>query len=252
MKIYYCLDGKGDVNSPKDAAWSVLVTDERGAAARFRELGGCVIGVAEAEDPASIDFPEAHALVLGREALTEAYIRRCFDHFHHRPFCAAMTERLVIRESVMEDFEAIRGMLAACPDSVYSKGFDRAAIEEEEGFYRYIGSVYHLLGFGFWTFERRKDKKVIGWGGLFPAREEDEGWGLELGFLVGAPFRGKGYALEACRAILGYAWEELGAERIRIRTDRRNTAAIALARRLGFVRTGAEGGEYCLFILSAL
>lgn len=56
----------------------------------------------------------------------------------------------------------------------------------------------------------------------------------ELGYWTAAAHRGRGYAQEACEAVLDEGFSHLGLEvvRIRVRTD--NPAALAVARRLGF------------------
>lgn len=49
---------------------------------------------------------------------------------------------------------------------------------------------------------------------------------------------GWGRLIEPARAILGHAWDDLGAERFIGWTDETNRAALAFARRLGFTRDG--------------
>ena len=57
---------------------------------------------------------------------------------------------------------------------------------------------------------------------------------IELGYLIDEPFRGKGYACEACRAILEYAFQELELDCVYARIDEKNEASICLAQKLGF------------------
>ena len=56
-----------------------------------------------------------------------------------------------------------------------------------------------------------------------------------LGYHIYAPHRRKGYACEACRAIIGYARDVLGFETLEIETDASNEASVKTALALGFV-----------------
>lgn len=248
----YCLHGDYSALQTAEPAHSVLITDNRDCAGKFKSAGGCVIGVVAMEDIHRIDFPEADALVTDEEGLTDAFIRRIFCHFHKQPFVVTETERLLIRESVPGDFEEIGAMLRETSNSAYVDGFDRSTIESREGFEQYIGAVYRMLGFGFWTVVRKEDDRIAGWCGLFLADNpeylkapdnDSERFRIELGYLIGARYRGKGYAIEACREIVRYAFEEIGAEKVTIRTRRDNQAAVKVAQQLGFCLKNDNGRD---------
>ena len=57
--------------------------------------------------------------------------------------------------------------------------------------------------------------------------------GLELGYWIGEPWWGHGYATEAAQALLDVAFGAMGLHRVRAELDPRNTASVALCRRLG-------------------
>ena len=57
--------------------------------------------------------------------------------------------------------------------------------------------------------------------------------GGELGYVFHPDVRGRGYAAEACAAVLRLGFEELGLHRVVARVDARNTASARLAARLG-------------------
>jgi aminoglycoside 6'-N-acetyltransferase len=57
--------------------------------------------------------------------------------------------------------------------------------------------------------------------------------GGEIGWTLHPDFHGKGYAFEAATAMLGYAFDVLKLHRVRAELDPRNTASVALCRRLG-------------------
>lgn len=57
---------------------------------------------------------------------------------------------------------------------------------------------------------------------------------MELGYWVAEPFWGKGITVEACRAVLGYAFREMQPERMQARVIAGNTASSRVLEKLGF------------------
>jgi RimJ/RimL family protein N-acetyltransferase len=60
----------------------------------------------------------------------------------------------------------------------------------------------------------------------------------EVGYALARMHWGQGYILEALRAVLKYAFDELNLHRIEADVDPRNTASIKTLERLGFQREG--------------
>lgn len=60
----------------------------------------------------------------------------------------------------------------------------------------------------------------------------------EIGYWLGKEFEGKGLVTMACRAIIDYAFRELGCNRIQIRVEPANTRSRAIPVRLGFTYEG--------------
>lgn len=73
--------------------------------------------------------------------------------------------------------------------------------------------------------------------------------GTELGYAVGPAHRGQGLAARAVRVMAGYAFEELGAERVILELEAENAASVTVATRAGFrlldvpLITGVEKGR---------
>lgn len=57
---------------------------------------------------------------------------------------------------------------------------------------------------------------------------------VEIGYWVRTSLAGHGYATEATNAITAFAFDTLGAHRVEIHCDERNTRSAAVARRAGF------------------
>jgi RimJ/RimL family protein N-acetyltransferase len=87
-----------------------------------------------------------------------------------------------------------------------------------------------LRGYGVWAVERQTDGAFVGRVGLWnPA-----GWpGLEVGWTLARDAWGQGYATEAARTAVEWAWAVLGAEGLISIIDPGNAASIRVAERLG-------------------
>lgn len=197
---------------------------------------------------------------------------RC--RFYGEPVVIARTERLLIRESIPEDFEAIYRMESDgefCRENNEEKegsGIFRTAKkekdsldEEREKFCSYIKNVYSFYGYGYWTVELAEpggEGTVIGRCGLkdYEPGEDDryivmkkeaedgsqqvfppELFCLELGYVVAEPYRRQGYAYEMCQAVLDYAFFVLCADVVVVRIHPQNKASLELARKLGFLNS---------------
>jgi [ribosomal protein S5]-alanine N-acetyltransferase len=62
--------------------------------------------------------------------------------------------------------------------------------------------------------------------------------GVEFGYTIFAPYRRRGYAEEASRALMGWATGQPDVERFVLSISPENGASLALAQKLGFVRIG--------------
>ena len=86
----------------------------------------------------------------------------------------------------------------------------------------------------------KQTMEVIGWCGLGPLEfAECE---IELYFVVGQDHWGRGLATEAGRALLGYAFEDLGLKRVVAVVDPRNRASIRVVHKLGMIEEGVVRG----------
>ncbi|MDE1937411.1 MAG: GNAT family N-acetyltransferase [Alphaproteobacteria bacterium] len=139
------------------------------------------------------------------------------------------TERLILREYRPEDFEAFAAIMADPDVTRYLHGQPMA---RSDAWRLLAGSIGHwtLRGYGTWAVERKTDGAFIGRVGLV----NPEGWpGLEVGWTLGKPYWGNGYATEAARASLGYAFLTQPVDRMLSCIDPHNKASQAVALRLG-------------------
>jgi RimJ/RimL family protein N-acetyltransferase len=140
------------------------------------------------------------------------------------------TDRLTLRAWRDDDLDAYAA-ITADPEVMRFMGgpLDRADAWRQMAF---ITGHWELRGFGLWVVER--EGELIGRIGLL----NPEGWpGLEVGWLLGRQAWGNGYATEAARAAVEYAWRELGVQQLISLIAPDNTASAAVAGRLGMRAT---------------
>ncbi len=89
---------------------------------------------------------------------------------------------------------------------------------------------WHLRGYGVWAVEEKATGAFAGRAGLY----YPDGWpGREVGWTFGREFWGKGYATEAGRAAMTYAFDVLGWDHIISIIHPENARSIRVAERLG-------------------
>ncbi|MFN3388318.1 MAG: GNAT family N-acetyltransferase, partial [Allosphingosinicella sp.] len=91
-----------------------------------------------------------------------------------------------------------------------------------------------------WAIALRPEDRFIGVVGLVPGGEE-----AELGYWLGRPWWGRGYATEACAALVSHAFGPLALRALVSGCFSDNPASAAVLRKLGFAQTG-EGTLFCL------
>jgi ribosomal-protein-alanine N-acetyltransferase len=66
---------------------------------------------------------------------------------------------------------------------------------------------------------------------------------VEFGFRIFPPYRGRGYATDAARMLMDLAEERAGIRHFVLSVGPENDPSLAIARKLGFVRTGEQMDE---------
>lgn len=140
------------------------------------------------------------------------------------------TERLRLTAFVEHHFDDYAAMLAD-PESTrfVGSGTPLNRMNAWRSMAMLLGH-WQLRGFGMWALERIEDGVFVGRVGLmYP-----EGWpDVELGWMLRPEHRGHGYATEAGRASLDYAWKQLRLPRVISLVRDGNDASDRVAQRLG-------------------
>ncbi len=139
------------------------------------------------------------------------------------------TERLILRMFREEDFDEYASFCADPEVMRYlgGKTFNRMEAWRHMAF---IVGHWHLRGFGHWAVEEKATSKLAGRIGFL----NPEGWpGFELGWTLGRPFWGRGYATEGARRALEYGFNQLDQKHIISLIHPDNKNSIRVAERLG-------------------
>lgn len=159
------------------------------------------------------------------------YLDKVYRRAKGLPWNILTTDRLQIREITPEDVPRLYELYEEESITRYMEPLFPNQQQEIDYTKDYIKNVYHFYGYGMWLITRKKNGEIIGRAGL----EYKEGFeGLELGFMLGKDYQHKGYAYEACKAILNYACEELEQTSFRAVVHRDNEPSRHLCEKLGF------------------
>lgn len=185
-------------------------------------------------------LPTGAYCIESMEDISGDYLRKVYQRAKGLPWELLTTESLLIREITVEDVPRLYELYADESITRYMEPLFPTRQQEEEYTRAYINNIYHFYGYGMWLITLKESGEVIGRAGL----EYKEGTeGLELGFMLGKEYQHKGYAFEACKAILDYARDELEQSNIYAVVHEENQASIALCEKLGLQRRGDILGE---------
>ena len=151
---------------------------------------------------------------------------------------------------VAADLEGDRAALAELLDARVSEQWPPDLWSE--------GALRHLLGWmiaepdatgwGAWYAVRKGDRLLVGAVGLKGRPKEGT---AEIGYTLVAEAQGRGYATEAARALVDFAFADAGVRRVCAQTLPDHTPSIRVMERLGFSYSGpgTEGNTVCYDIL---
>lgn len=211
-----------------DVKKSICLTTSPVVAEQMQGLGISVIGF-EAD---SQEMMKAPYVVLGLDELTYRDFVRVYRRWHKLPWDILQTDRLYVREFSMEDMEALRRLYEQPHMTDYVEPLFEDA-QERQYQKNYIEKIYGFYGFGMWLVFHKETGELIGRAGV-EFRETCRDGEVEMGYLISPEYQRKGYGTEVCKAIMGYAKEELQMERILCRVSPENKPSIAFLKQLGF------------------
>ncbi len=141
------------------------------------------------------------------------------------------TERLLLRTWLLpaDLSDAIDIFTNESARSYYIRG--DLARNDVERYIRGLMEKQERDGFGVWPAIEKSSRTVIGACGLTPV--PDLGGEIEIDWIVKPSARGQGYATEAARAVLAYAFAHAGLRHVCALIDPENRPSVALANSIG-------------------
>lgn len=219
----------GENKELKKQALLIASTDE--TIALGKELGIATMAYAN-PNFSNQTYSGVDMIVEGFEEVDADFLEKVYQRYHHIPWTILETERCVVRELQLEDLDALFELYADDGMDAYTEPL--YPYEEEKEFQRaYINHMYRYFGYGMWLVFEKETGALIGRAGL-EHREINGETELELGYLIGKKYQGQGYATEVCKAILAYAKENAGFDRINTVIEDGNEVSIGLSKKLGF------------------
>lgn len=159
------------------------------------------------------------------------------------PDLITQTERLTLRVPTMDDVDVLAAYWSDPETMKYigkaGTGWTREQVVERiERAMRFCSEH----GMTFWTVVENESGTVIGQGGLVPI--EFNGPEIELGYRLGKPHWGKGYATEIARASAAYGFERFGHDRLVAVSYPENIASRMVLEKTGFEERGLTDVYY--------
>lgn len=149
-----------------------------------------------------------------------------------------VTDRLVMRAFGDADRERFAVMNADPQVMAYYPA--TLSREQSDAFVDRVAATWEQRGFGLWALERRDAGAFIGYAGLWPVPEgvpvEPK---VEVGWRLAACEWGRGYAAEAARESVAFAFDKLGLAQLVSFTSVENRRSRAVMERIGMVRDAA-------------
>lgn len=140
------------------------------------------------------------------------------------------TDRLTLRMWREEDFEPYALM---CADEEIMRYLGGGKTLNRLDAWRHMAFLvghWDLLGYGHWAVEEKASGRFAGRVGFLNPAD----WpGFEIGWTLGRDFWGKGYATEAARRALQFAFDDLDRSHVISLIHPDNKASIRVAERLG-------------------
>lgn len=148
------------------------------------------------------------------------------------------TERLILRTWTLDDAPKL---FEICADAEVMKylgtGKPYETIKQANDFLRWAEDYQRENGFCRWAVLLKENREIIGSCGFARPHGTEE---IELGYLLGKKFWGKGFATEATKACLQYGFEQLKFNETIAITDLENVASQRVLEIIGFTKRGIE------------
>jgi [ribosomal protein S5]-alanine N-acetyltransferase len=145
------------------------------------------------------------------------------------------TERLVLRPLSDTDLDALHRISNEPLVRPYLWDDEPVSMEQIEGIFSQSVREFAKKGLGLFGVRLRGEAELLGLCGFRSLENTDE---IELAYQLSQKWWGRGFATEAARACLHYAFEEVGLERIVAGVEPQNVASKRVIEKLGMRYAG--------------
>jgi [ribosomal protein S5]-alanine N-acetyltransferase len=159
-----------------------------------------------------------------------------------------VTARLAVRPFDVEDAKQLHAVLYGDPAAMRFLGGPHTLDATVRSLERYV-TQQERAGYSFWAVEERETGFIVGEAGLYPFG--GQGPEIEVGYALGSPHWGKGYATEVAGGIVDRAFAHLGVDHVVAVAKRENTGSLHVLSKLGFEQRGerdAWGSRQLFFV----
>lgn len=230
----------------------IVIASDREILQVLSEGGWKCIGYVEPNGQGPDLFGCCEFVMEGWEGMGFPYINRVFCRMEGIPLVICETDHLWIRELVQEDIPRLCEICGQDSVRAFISDIGDDRQEETEKHRAYIEQAYQFYDYGYWGMYDKQSGLLIGRCGI-QDNIVDGIAEVELGYLLAEEQRGKGYAKEAVKAVLTYAFQELGIPRVVAVIDKNNTVSLHVAESCGMLwekdivkaDTGKKNGRVC-------
>lgn len=150
------------------------------------------------------------------------------------------TERLIIRNFKISDSQALHEMICQYEASEYA-AYDQQWPTSQEDITKV--TEWFASGDSYFAVCLKDSGRFIGFVNI--SKEDKENiHEFNLGYIFNFDYHGKGYAAEACRGVIEYAFDQLQADNIITGTAALNVPSCRLLERLRFKKTAENTGSF--------
>ena len=149
------------------------------------------------------------------------------------------TDRLLLRRAEMKDAEAMyRNWTSDDEVTKYLTWPTHASVEVTKGFIEYLLNSYEDPKSYSWVIEPKDAQEPVGMISVVDMNEAADS--VHIGYCLSRSRWGLGIMTEALSAVINFAFNVLGAQRVEARHDPRNPASGAVMRKCGMVYEGTH------------
>ncbi len=209
----------------------IVIEDSDNGVKAAKAAGMVCVGYAN-KSSGNQSLSNADYIVESLENVDVFFINMVYCHSVGEAMIIAKTDRLIIRETKVEDVDRFYEIYSEPDITAYMEDLYEDINDEREFAKSYIDNMYKFYEYGMWTV-CLKDGTIIGRAGLCH-REINGELELEVGYVIDKAYQNKGYATEAINATLDYARNRLEVNKINAFIRKGNKPSVAVVQKLGF------------------